>query len=92
MQLKRKTITEEQFDKANEAAGSHKADLEKRREELTRLLSKARASESVIEGVPKAVKTFVKGFQGLEPRQQKRGPRRSKNEFSTLAINGVLTL
>jgi site-specific DNA recombinase len=69
--LRRKTITEEQFAKANEAAGSQKADMEARKEELLKLLKKARASEALIERVPKAIKTFVEAFQSLAPRQQK---------------------
>jgi predicted nucleic acid-binding Zn-ribbon protein len=69
--LKRKVITEQEFIKANEAARSQKADLEARKEELSRVLSRAKASEALVEKVPKAIKTFEEAFQSLEPRQQK---------------------
>ena len=32
---------------------------------------RARASEALVQKVPRAIKTFVEAFQGLEPRQQK---------------------
>ncbi len=69
--LRRKVITEEQFAKANERANSQKDDLEKRKEELSKLLARARASEELIQRVPKAIKTFEEAFHSLEPRQQK---------------------
>jgi site-specific DNA recombinase len=69
--LKRKVISEEQFAKANAVSESQKTDLEARREELSKLLKKVSASESLIERVPKVIKTFVEAFQSLEPRQQK---------------------
>ena len=69
--LKRKVLTEQEFAKANEVARSQKADLEARKEELSKLLSRARASEALVEKVPQAIKTFVEAFQSLEPRQQK---------------------
>ena len=69
--LKRKVLTEQEFAKANEVARSQKAELEARKAELSKLLSKAKASEELIAKVPKAIKTFVEAFQSLEPRQQK---------------------
>jgi hypothetical protein len=69
--LKRKVKSEEQFAKANAVSESQKADLEARREELLKLLKKARASEALITRVPNAIKTFVEAFQSLEPRRQK---------------------
>jgi phosphoserine phosphatase len=69
--LKRKVLTEQEFAKANEAARTQKADLEARRDELSRLLSRARVSEALIQRVPKAIKTFVEALQNLELRQQK---------------------
>jgi site-specific DNA recombinase len=69
--LKRKAINEQEFARANEVARSQKADLETRKEELSKLLIQARASESLIERVPKAIKTFEEAFHSLEPRQQK---------------------
>ena len=53
------------------SARSQKADLEVRKEELTNLLSKVRASEAMVERVPRVIKTFEEAFQSLEPRQQK---------------------
>jgi site-specific DNA recombinase len=69
--LKRKVLNEQEFAKANEAARSQKADLEMRREELTNLLNKVRATEAMVERVPRVIKTFEEAFQSLEPRQQK---------------------
>jgi site-specific DNA recombinase len=69
--LKRKILTEQEFARVNEKVRSQKADLENRKEQLTRLLSQARASEALIERVPRVIKTFVEAFQSLEPRQQK---------------------
>ena len=69
--LKRKVLNEEEFVKANGLARSQKADLEARKEELTNLLSKVRATEAMVERVPKVIKTFEEAFQSLEPRQQK---------------------
>ncbi len=69
--LKRKVITEQEFVKANETARAQKAELETRKEDLSKLLSRARASEALIQRVPKAIKTFVEAFQSLEPRLQK---------------------
>ena len=69
--LKRKVLTEQEFAKANEAARSQKAELEVRKEELSKLLSQAQASEALIERVPRAIKTFEEAFQNLDLRQQK---------------------
>jgi hypothetical protein len=69
--LKRKVLTEQEFAKANEIARSQKADLEKRQAELISQLSRARASEALIERVPRAIQTFMEAFQSLGPRQQK---------------------
>jgi site-specific DNA recombinase len=69
--LKRKILNEQEFTKANEIARSQKASLEARKEELSALLSQARANEALIEKVPKAILAFEEAFQGLEPRQQK---------------------
>jgi hypothetical protein len=69
--LKRKVLTEQEFAKANELARSKKAEVETRKEELTGLLSQARASEALIERTPRVIKTFVEAFQSLEPRQQR---------------------
>jgi hypothetical protein len=69
--LKRKVLTEEEFAKVNESARSEKAELEGRKEELTRLLSRVKAREDLIKRVPQAIKTFVEAFQSLDVRQQK---------------------
>jgi hypothetical protein len=69
--LKRKVLTEQEFSKANEVARSQKASLEARKEELTKLLSRARASEALIVKIPKAIQTFEEAFHSLELRQQK---------------------
>jgi chromosome segregation ATPase len=69
--LKRKVLTEQEFTKANEKARNEKADLAARKEELTKLLSQARASEDLIKRIPTAVKTFEEAFNSLETRQQK---------------------
>jgi spermidine synthase len=69
--LKRKVLTEQEFARANEAARSQKAELEARKEELSRLLSRARASEAMIQRVPRDIKTFMEAFQSLDPHQQK---------------------
>jgi hypothetical protein len=64
--LKRNVITEQEFAKANE-----KVELEARREELNKLLFRARASEEMIKKIPTAIKTFEDAFNSLEIRQQK---------------------
>lgn len=69
--LKRKVLTEQEFVKANEVARAQKTELEVRKEEISRLLSTARASEAMIQKIPQAIKTFIEAFQSLEPRQQK---------------------
>jgi glutamine synthetase type III len=69
--LKRKVLTEQEFAKANEVARSQKGELEARKEELSKLLNQARASEALIEKIPKAILTFEEAFHSLEPRQQK---------------------
>jgi site-specific DNA recombinase len=69
--LKRKVLTEDEFAKANDSARLEKADLELRKSELAKLLSRARASESMIERVPRTIKTFVEAFESMEIRQQK---------------------
>ena len=69
--LNRKVLNEQEFTRANEVARSQKADLETRKEELSKLLGQARASESLIERVPKAIQTFEEAFHNLDPRQQK---------------------
>jgi predicted nucleic acid-binding Zn-ribbon protein len=69
--LKRKVLTEQEFARANEVARSQKADLEARKEEISKLLSRARASKALVEKVPRAIKTFEEAFQSLEVRRQK---------------------
>jgi site-specific DNA recombinase len=69
--LKRKVLTETEFSKANEADRSQKEELEAKRDELLRQLKRARASEAMVQRVPRAIKTFLEAFQSLEPRQQK---------------------
>jgi hypothetical protein len=69
--LKRKVLNEHEFAKANEVARSQKADLEARKDELTSLLCKVRATEAMVEKVPRVIKTFEEAFQSLESRQQK---------------------
>jgi site-specific DNA recombinase len=69
--LKRKVLNEQEFAKANESVRSQKADLERRKGELTNQLKQARASQALVEKIPKVIKTFVEAFQNLEPRQQK---------------------
>jgi site-specific DNA recombinase len=69
--LRRKVLTEQEFARANEAARNQKTELEKRKEELSQQLEKARVSEGTIEKVPRIIKTFIEAFQSLEPRQQK---------------------
>jgi hypothetical protein len=69
--LKRKVLTEQEFAKANEKARNEKAELETRREEINKLLSRARASEEMIKKIPTAIKTFEEAFNNLEIRQQK---------------------
>jgi hypothetical protein len=69
--LNRRVITEQEFAKANEKARADKAELEERKEKLSHQLKQARASEAMVEKVPKVIKTFMEAFQNLEPRQQK---------------------
>jgi hypothetical protein len=60
--LKRKFLTEQEFARAHQKARVQKADLKTRKEELTGLLSQARASEALIERIPRFIKTFVEAF------------------------------
>jgi hypothetical protein len=69
--VKRGVLSEQEFIRANEAARSQMADLEKRKEELVRQIEQARASEALVERVPLAIKSFEEAFHSLEPRQQK---------------------
>jgi len=69
--LKRKVLTEEEFARANEITRSQKADLEARKAALCSRLEQAKASEALVERVPKAIKTFSEAFQNLTPQQQK---------------------
>jgi len=69
--LRRKVLTEQEFAKANEKARAEKAELEKRKEELSEKLNRAMASEALIEKVPLVIKTFMEAFQRLDIRQQK---------------------
>jgi hypothetical protein len=69
--LKRKVLTEREFAKANEAARSQKAELEARKEELTKLVSRVKASEDMVEKIPRAIISFQEAFEKLEPRLQK---------------------
>lgn len=69
--LKRKVLTEQEFARANEIARNQKTDLAARKEELSRLLSQARASEDLIKKIPTAIKTIEEAIYSLETRQQK---------------------
>jgi site-specific DNA recombinase len=69
--LKRKVLTEQEFAKANESARSQKAELQARKEDLTGLLNRARASAALVEKIPRAIKSFEEAFQSLNIRQQK---------------------
>jgi len=69
--LKRKVINEQEFTKVNTVKRSEKAELEARKEAVSKLLSQAQASEALIERVPKAIKSFEEAFHDLELRQQK---------------------
>jgi hypothetical protein len=60
--LKRKVLNEQEFVKAKETARSQKADLEARREELTHLLGKVKATENIVERVPRVIKPLRKPF------------------------------
>ena len=53
------------------AGRSQKAELEVRKEAVSKALSQAKASEALIERVPKAIRSFEEAFQNLELRQQK---------------------
>ena len=69
--LKRKVLNEQEFAKANEKVRTDKSQLEARKKELTDKLTQARATEAMIEKVPRVIKTFLESFQSLDIRQQK---------------------
>ncbi len=69
--LKRRVTNEQEFAKANESLRTEKAELKKRQAELTKKLKQAKASEALVERVPKAIKIFLEVFHRLVPRQQK---------------------
>jgi hypothetical protein len=64
-------LTEKEFAEANEKARAEKAELEARKAELENLLKRARASEAMIERIPKSIDAFAEAFQNLDLRQQK---------------------
>jgi hypothetical protein len=69
--LKRKVLTEQEFARANEVTRAKKEELEARKVELSSLLSQARATETLVEKVPRAILAFEEAFESLEVRQQK---------------------
>jgi hypothetical protein len=66
--LKRMVLTKQEFAKANGKARSEKAELETLKVELSNQVKQARASEALVEKVPRVIKTFMEAFQSLEPR------------------------
>jgi hypothetical protein len=66
-----KVLIEQECSKANTAAKSQKTELEVCREELSRLLSQAKANEALVERVPRAITAFEEAFQNFDLRQQK---------------------
>ena len=69
--LKRRILTEQEFGRANEAAREQAKGLKTRKTELTSWLRQERARSSLVEQVPRAVKTFIEAFQTMDTRQQK---------------------
>ena len=69
--INQKVLTEQEFARANEKARAEKTELEVRREELSKLVKQAKASDAMVERVPRGIKTFLEAFQGLDIRQQK---------------------
>ena len=69
--LKRKVISEAEFDRANQAERAKTAMLEKHRAELKGWLEKERDRVSLAERLPHSIGIFIDAFDKLDPRQQK---------------------
>jgi site-specific DNA recombinase len=69
--LKRKILSETEFDRANQAERERNARLEATRAELRAWLDKERDRTSLAERLPQSIGTFLEAFETLDPRQQK---------------------
>ena len=69
--LKRGVLSEAEFSKANEVARSQSVGLDARREELNSWLERQRSRVSTAELLPRAIKSFLTDFEGLDVRHQK---------------------
>ena len=69
--LKRKIISEAEFDRANQAERTKIAKLEELRTELKGWLEKERDRVSLAERLPQSIEKFLDSFEKLDPRQQK---------------------
>ena len=69
--LKRKVLTEAEFERANQAERERNARLETSRVELKSWLEKEHDRASLAERLPQSIGTFLDAFESLDPRQQK---------------------
>ena len=69
--LKRGTLNEAEFAKANAKARTEAAKLEERKQDLERRLAQEQSRAAMEANVPAQVGSFLEDFQHLEPRRQK---------------------
>ncbi len=69
--LKRKILSEVEFDRANKLEREKNAKLETTRNELKNWLEKEQDRTTLAEKLPQTISSFLRAFQGMDARQQK---------------------
>jgi hypothetical protein len=69
--LKRKIISETEFERANKLEREKIAKLEARQTELKAWLEKERDRSALADRLPKSINSFIEAFQSMDVRQQK---------------------
>ncbi len=68
--LRRKVITETEFERLNQAEREQNSKLEADRDDLKRWLEAAHDRQSMAKRLPTAIGTFIESFERPDPRQQ----------------------
>jgi hypothetical protein len=69
--LKRKVLSESEFEKAHKSAREESTKLAARRDELKAWLNKEHDRVALVERLPRSVASFIQGFQSMDVSQQK---------------------
>ncbi len=69
--MRRKIVSEAEFERANQAERERNARLEASRVELKSWLEREHDRASLAERLPVSIGTFLEAFESLDPRQQK---------------------